>query len=120
MRTETIRQVAVIDEQSGKGFERAFNEKMKELARFKVDIDRANTREFLAYIFYEETVTIPENAKEEYKLRGEVYHCADCPMIQWGEGRNHSCPRSKMVHDDTPACSYFYEALKEGRFEVER
>lgn len=119
MRTEINRKVAVIDEQNGRAFERAFNEKMKELSRYKVNIERGITKDYLVYIYYEIEEKVPESAKEEFKLRGELYQCGDCPFIKYGEWRDHSCPRSKKIHTDTPACSYFYEALKEGRIEVE-
>ena len=123
MKTETKRMVAVIDERTAADFEQAFNAKMEELTEFDVEFRYGITKDFLCYIYYSYEVKTPESAKEEFIMNGDVYHCEDCPMIQWNPDKRsnrHSCPRSKMVHDNTPACTYFYEALKEGRIEVER
>lgn len=85
----------------------------------KVEAETWNTSRG-THCLYIKTVTseeIPQNLKEEYELRGETYHCSDCPeLIESTDARRKrlSCKVCQSTRADAPACNHFYQLLERG------
>lgn len=59
---------------------------------------------------------IPEDAKDEFELRGEVHYCSECPYFELPSDRRVKYVRCMKDHVTTAtleACVIFYEILKE-------
>ena len=59
---------------------------------------------------------IPEDAKDEFELRGEKHFCSECPYFELPKDRRVKYVRCGKDHATTAtleACVIFYEILKE-------
>ena len=79
-------------------------------------VDNGN---YIAFIEYGEKTLAPDNAKDEYTLRGEEYRCGSCPYFgaNYGSSDPFSChkkQREGATVSTTKCCDLFYELLKEG------
>jgi len=79
------------------------------------------TMKLTAYILYEEEVTVPEDIRDEYSLRGERYTCEQCPYFERTNDLRrkwHYCVyEQSKTRTDQPACRAFYEQLEDGTIE---
>ena len=76
----------------------------------------------LAFVEYQVTVQVPENAKDEYDLMGERHSCIECPYFVRptdGRVRYTKCPHTEaLATADSNCCDDFYEWLKAGAVEL--
>ena len=70
------------------------------------------------YISYEKMAAIPETLEEKYELRGEKWHCEDCPYYEKSTDKRvkytHCQVGDKRAYAKCPACERFYEVLERG------
>ena len=61
---------------------------------------------------------IPETLEEKYELRGEKWHCEDCPYYEKSTDKRvkytHCQVGDKRAYAKCPACERFYEVLERG------
>ncbi len=127
MKRETRRHFRVVEADTGIDFQEAIDEFLSTPGYRNVQVEHNKTRpNFCAYVTYEFTVEIPENAMDEYTLRGELYRCKDCPYFEKntdGRVKQHVCRLKEMaaspgeylkVREYDDACKYFYEMLEAG------
>ena len=73
--------------------------------------------ELCVHFIYDEVVEIPEDAQDEYLLRGDVYCCMHCPHLEQKNGECR-CKYSRGYFTEyEPACKFFYQQLKDGVIE---
>ena len=117
-RTRLTRYVG-LDARSAAELGEMLTEKCEELKEFAPEVVWNLGNGHSAFLVYTEHIEEPENAKDEFELRGETYTCGECPF-NWPvvDGRSHhriACKRCPGGTDeDIPACNWFYEKLKEG------
>lgn len=111
--------IKVIQSETATEFEENFNASMAELSDKHPKYQLADVGTFVAYIIYEETTQIPEDIRDEYILRGEVFTCADCPYLNdTGDKRvkyfdcEHS--ESEITRKTNIACNWFFTKLAHG------
>lgn len=122
MKEETIKEFKVIANTNLTDFERevkSFLESHRNAISLQLNSTTIESGHF-AHIQWDEKRLIPENIKDEYLLRGEKYHCKNCP--HWGANGSEN-PREafdclKRVKDRArgceEACLYFYKELAKG------
>ena len=120
---ETRKQIRVIEAETAKGFETAFNEALAELAKWRPDVTLNMQRgTHCAYIMYTETVTIPEDIRDEYELKGIRYICGDCPWFRPSPDRRikyTTCDRGEYrTTYNTAACLALYKAVDNGEVKL--
>jgi len=124
MKQTTSKSMRIISNYDSTAFERDVNAFLDE---HKTDISvnvqfTTTTAGHNAYIIYEQQIQIPEDIRDEYILRGEEYHCEDCPY--WTNNQKPEDSRElfkcekrigqEPVRFITPACLYFYQRLAKG------
>lgn len=111
MRGEQYKQMYCVQETNGALFELKMNEILKTVKNPEIEIDR--NRSFTAYIFYENTIDVPETFTELIELiSGERHTCQDCEhLIKSPDKRKRwqVCSfYNKKVRQNAPACKTFY------------
>lgn len=74
-----------------------------------------------AYVEWEEKICEPENAKDEYELKGIKYCCGECPMFVLQKDKRVKrsiCNKGERTWYDKSACNELYELIKEGKIEI--
>lgn len=120
MRLTVKPKIKVIESESGKEFEQAFNSTIEKLGYTKdYNIEISNGK-FFAIIHYNEENYEPETIAEEYELRGEIFHCRDCPELQDDHDarkKRFACKRAEygITRKDESSCEWFYRQLSQGK-----
>lgn len=73
------------------------------------------------YVRYKRRIEKPVTVEDEYELKGERYHCAECPYFEPPldfRAKRCGCKLRGYTYKDTYACEPFYRQLKAGRFTV--
>lgn len=85
---------------------------------YQADISKG----FIAYIFYEQSVDIPETIKEEFERADEKHTCIECPYFNRPfDGRRKwvRCDANKCIcRADGACCDRFYNELLNGVIEL--
>ena len=74
-----------------------------------------------AYIEWDEKICEPENAKDEYELKGIKYCCGECPMFVLQKDKRVKrsiCNKGERTWFEKNACNELYELIKEGKIEI--
>lgn len=91
-------------------------------AGFKYELTFNYNAGFCAYIVWEETLEIPESAKDEYEQIGERHNCIECPyFVRPTDGRRKytRCRNTqKLTTADCNCCDQFYEELDKGMIKL--
>lgn len=123
MRESTIKQIRVISCHDPTEFQREFNEAQKELAAKHPEVEFNMSLGHCAYMIYNETVSTPETAEDEFYQMGISYKCRNCPKFNWPLTQNGSINHIKKEGDcflksytrrDSPACEYLYKNVLTG------
>lgn len=119
MKTRTIKQIAVIQEDNAKAFQDAFNSTIKALAKNNPQHEINMTNGFCAIITYDEALREVDCVADEYHADGIYYNCADCPLHEAvTDGRKKKIPcthsTSGYCRMDNEACEVFYRRMKMG------
>lgn len=81
-----------------------------------------NNGNYVAFIEYGEKTLVPDNAKDEYTLKGIEFKCGACPYFGANKGASDpfSCTKKQRgtIISTTPCCELFYEELKAERIET--
>lgn len=78
---------------------------------------------FCVTLTYMETTLKPENIRDEYELRGEVYTCGECPYYERPTDKRvkyGGCHLKHRTDPDGMACLWFYKRLALGEITPER
>lgn len=126
MRHESIQQFAIVRSDSAPAFEEELNARVMELSGYRPVVSFHDSDPLFARISYTISKSIPENARDEYELKGVIYKCEDCPMfspivkkdgtedrrLTYGE-----CEHCEMgrTYKDNPACDYLFTMIRNGR-----
>lgn len=104
--------IVVVTGETGAEFEKRFNECMETLKMENVSFEFNKSIGHCAYITYTEKWKEPEGIEDEYALRGETYHCGDCPYLELnpdGRRKEHQCRDNRNLRYKTdPACRRYY------------
>lgn len=115
---DAFKQFIILECDSAQEFQDKLNLAMREHASKHPEVEFNKNKGHSAYISWREEVTIPENARDEYELKGEKYHCCDCPFFVLSQDRRVKYTTCGCdVHStyyERPACEEFYEKLKRG------
>ena len=124
MKSEIVKDFIIISNANLTQFQnevKAFLESHKNATTLNVLSSTTNSNGSNAHIYWEEVIEIPENIKDEFILRGEVYTCSNCP---WYGANGSDNPRQafECLHKvdfgrkrtNTPACLFFYQKLASG------
>ena len=74
-----------------------------------------------AYVSWEEKICEPENAKDEFELKGISYCCGECPLFVLQKDRRVKksiCNLGESTWYEKSACNELYEMIKEGKIEL--
>lgn len=74
-----------------------------------------------AYVEWEEKICEPENARDEFELKGIKYCCGECPMFILQKDhrvKKSICNKGERTWYDRSACNELYELIKEGKIEI--
>lgn len=121
MRKTTIQQIAVISEDTAEGFEKAFNDKIRELqCKYIVDTKISMDGGLRAVIIYEDDAEPPQRTvKDEYHDQGLAFLCQQCPHVNLPKDKRIKtidCRYDEYGHTrlDRECCEMFYKELKQG------
>ena len=125
MQERTYQQIRVISCHDPTEFQRQFNEAQRELASKNPKVEFNMAQGHCAYIIYQETVSTPETAEDEFAQAGITYHCRNCPKYEWPVTKTGTINRVQKkgaccistygyTHRDTPACEYLYKGILNG------
>lgn len=77
---------------------------------------------FVAYIFYQEVVDIPETAEEAFRKAGETHVCGECPYFERPADRRRKYVKCKvgncLCSSDSGCCELLYQRLLNGEIEL--
>lgn len=77
---------------------------------------------YKAFIFYQETIDVPESIAEEFAQSGEHHTCGECPYFKRPEDKRRKfvrCETGKcLCREDGSCCEDFYEWLFNGEIEL--
>ena len=124
MLTRNTTHFTCIEGANGKDFMAKMNAAFAELdskgVKYTYQADIASG--FIAYIFYEQSVNIPETIKEEFEASGEKHTCIECPhFVRPQDGRRKwmRCEVNRCIcRADGMCCDKFYEELFNGSIEL--
>jgi len=119
MKRTRIKRYVGLDARSAAELGEMLTEMCEELKEWQPQVE-VDLSQYSALLFYEERVEEPEDIRDEYELRGEIYTCGECPFkVPVTDGRCHhrwKCRRMPRGTDDEQrACLWFYQELEEGR-----
>ena len=121
MKRKLVWQQKTIKARSADEYDKLFNEFCKDLP------SEAEIHDWSAYcstIRYREEMVVPESLADELKLRGEEYHCIDCPYFAPGKNkrcRSEGCTKGvPNAVDYTPACELFLSDYVQGKVKPRR
>ena len=120
MRKTTVQQTAVISAVTPEGFEKKFNERMRELKGKKIIDTTVCADSLLAIVIYEENVEEePKTVRDEYHDAGMVFLCRQCPHIELPSDKRIKYIDCKYdeygsTRLDCECCEMFYKELKQG------
>ena len=125
MREHNYRKTIVVHATTPHEFEELLNEAYEKASSNLLDVHYNDGAGMCAYITYEVCEKIPENFRDEAILRGERFHCFDCPYLELPEDKRKKwcdCRYSPdgYTHKNAHACEYFYKALAQGRIKLNR
>ena len=123
---QQYQQYAIVQSNTASTLTEKLNQKLRELK------DKEPSVEFdglTARIKYLETVLVPEDLADEYKMRGLDLKCAVCPFFEPMEkadgtkderAKRGKCPCAKygIAFSDGPVCDNFFRMLNDGGFEL--
>lgn len=126
MKEQQYQQYAIVQGNTAASLSDKLNQKLKELK------DKEPTVEFdglTARIQYMETVSVPEDLEDEYRLKGVHLKCADCPFFEPMEksdgtpderAKKGKCPCASfgITFTDSHVCETFFNMLNDGGFEL--
>lgn len=120
MKYQYFPQVKVVSATTGEEFERRMNEALADLAgrgrKFEVTFNL--NQGHCAYVQYDECREVPETVAEEYRLRGEIYSCINCPNYKPsmdGRTKYSRCDyMSERTYGTREACEWFYKKVAKG------
>lgn len=85
-------------------------------------IERTRTEDggFQAVIEFWKEFSEPEDIRDEYNLRGEVYRCEDCPNLRRERDRRIrwlTCDKGmkETTKESAEACLWYYEQIDKAR-----
>ena len=77
---------------------------------------------FVAYIFYQQTMDIPETVEEEFRQAGETHTCGECPYFKRPEDKRRKYVRCDIGNclccAEGSCCETFYQRLLDGQIEL--
>ena len=119
MRREMIQRYVGLDAQTAAELAEKLTAKCEELKAKNPEVIWNLQNGNSAFLLYYENEYIAETLADEYELRGECYHCADCPFkepVMDGRKRyRYTCERKLPgVNPEDKACNWFYTALEQG------
>ena len=114
MKEKTIKDFKVITNSNSTNFEKEVKDFLSNNADLVITEfnSGATNKGSWCHICYEKNILIAENIKDEYVLRGEVFHCGNCPL--WDNGCLIQVRSNARFCND--ACLHFYQRLAEGEF----
>ena len=121
MKTEHITKVAIVRSRDPVQFEKDFNAKMDELARYSPAHQIMDNGDILsAVITYQETHHFVDSVADEFHAEGIRYLCKHCPHLDDPHDRRIkrcTCRYSEygITHKEHEACELFYKQLKLGQ-----
>ena len=119
MKTEIRTKMKTIQASTAEEFDKLFNKANEELTDVEL---RWDSSPMCVHLLYKEKKLVPETLAEEFELRGERYHCINCPYFKRGKDkrcRAVGCKYSPYgtVAEYNAACEYFYKQLINGKIE---
>lgn len=126
MKEQQFQQFAIVQGNTASDLTDKLNSKLLELK------DKEPTVEFdglTARIRYFESVSVPEDLADEYKMHGLDLKCSVCPFfepMEKGDGtvdertKRGKCPCAKygIAFSDGAVCDNFFRMLNDGGFEL--
>ncbi len=126
MKEQQFQQFAIVQGNTASNLTEKLNSKLLELK------DKEPTVEFdglTARIRYFESVSVPEDLTDEFKMKGIDLKCASCPFFEPMEkadgtvderAKRGKCPCAKygIAFSDGPVCDTFFKMLNDGGFEL--
>ena len=122
MKTQKIKQFAIIESSSASDFEEQLNERMEELADCNPEITFSSRSDTFARISYIKQKELEERPPEEAGIR---FTCGECPMFTPAMKRDGTpdlrikygdCPNKELgrVWKTASACNILYTKIKNG------
>lgn len=113
-----------IQEKSPEVFDAKLNSLMEEVALKNPSSERFFDASIghCAYVKWTETIIEPENARDEYSLKGIEYVCGECPFFVLQKDRRIKysvCNKGEKVWYEHSACVELYELIKKGDVEID-
>lgn len=122
MRMKKMPKFSLIEERDAGRFEEVVNEAFADLADkdgFRFDVkDPTPDAVFRAYLFWNETTEVPENARDMAHIAGIRYTCSQCPYADFPDDKRCKkgrCPMEDLIYKDQDACVLAYKQAAEGK-----
>lgn len=115
------KQMQVVCEMDPRKFQEEFNATMQRLASEgqMPELVFPQNAQGTVYIIYYNEAKVPECLEDEFSLRGEYYHCCDCPHFEEIKSADrrikyYYCPYcDSNAWKDRRACEHFLRTIKE-------
>lgn len=113
---------SIIEERDSGRFEEVVNEALSDLFeedgfRFEVK-DPTPDGVFRAFLFWNEKMEVPSDARDFAHLAGVHYTCGQCPYAEFPNDKRVTksvCPMESLVYRDQDACVLAYKQAAEGK-----
>lgn len=110
------KKMVAVTHATAEGFQEAFNSAIENLGTSHYELQFNVNMGHCVYILYDHYEQVPENLKDEYELRGDTHHCAECPYLEPNRDmrlkyNNCICGRTTP---DSACCLKFYQELERG------
>ena len=114
---------SILENKNPEEMSQKLNELMEEIACKDADVKTGFDASIghYAHVRWEEEIIIPEDIRDEYKLKGIEYVCGECPFFVLQKDRRikHSvCNKGEKVWYDHSACLKLYEMIERGEIEL--
>lgn len=121
----TINQLSVIEERDADSFQAKYNAEMQRLAKWAPrGTFNITPGSYSAIIEYAETMSIPEDVRDEFELNGVSYVCGLCPHFKLPEDKRvkkilcKASGQTKLCDSNSGACLWLYEQIARGEVEL--
>lgn len=123
MISQETSKLRIIQSKNPKEFEEQFEKLMQEILGKNPNIMTGfdSSIGHYAHIRWEETIKIPEDARDEANLKGIKYYCGDCPFFVLQKDRrikNSVCGQGIKTYYEHHACVKLYEMIERGEVEM--
>ena len=114
---EEFLQTMIIESHDAEEVTKRLNQVLKEYSALDVTYTKTYYPEIghCAHVEWREVTIIPENARDEFQIKGITHYCGECPKFHLSEDKRVKysfCEKGQKVWYDREACSARYEEIK--------